>query len=308
MYVTVFFRFSQSITPSPLYNTQPCAALRKSNFDTAPLLIRKRARYHFYSRNDDPHYLQTHETCRSTSWPFSISDCKNRYRGIGKRLSQADSQEFNIDTFYIYGWSGLLSANERQKAAERLYTELVDHKGPVTIIAHSHGCNVALLLANVAQKLGNKELAIERLVLLAPPVQEATSCYISSSLFKSVISCYSTSDLMQVMDPQRIASSSTRAALSSSKPFFSKRTFPHSANLKQVRVLINMQNPGHRSFLMAPFLKSLPMILSLIEKEDCGSEYIVNVPPGQEKPHLMRQMRLAYVPRQHRSRHSRFFA
>lgn len=238
-----------------------------------------------------------------------IAECKNRYRSVGKRLHQADPKKFNIDAFYIYGWSGILSIDERQNAAEKLYEELACHKGSITIIAHSHGCNVALSLADIAKRRKDTAISIDRLILFAAPVQEATCSYISSPVFKNVISCYSTADLIQVIDPQRITNRSKNVVLSSAQPFFSKRTFPHSPNLKQVRVLLNMQNPGHRSFLMAPFLKQLPEILSLIEKEACSSsEYIVNVPPRAEKPHLISQMRIAYVPRQHRTRHSRLFA
>lgn len=237
-----------------------------------------------------------------------MADCKNKYKSVGERLHSSDSNEFNLDRFYIFGWSGALSHKERKKASKELYSYLAGHKGSITLICHSHGCNVALALVGVAQKMRDSSLSIDRLILLAPPVQHITAPHVVSSLFKKVISFYSTADVMQVLDLQKLSKAKKKdGAIQPMR--FSERKFAAAPNLKQVRILVNMQNPGHRSFLQKPFLLQLPTILNLIETEQpTCSDYIVNVPPDNEKAYLLQQIRLAYTPRHHRSKAARLFA
>jgi len=52
----------------------------------------------------------------------------------------------------------------------------------VTLISHSHGGNVALNLAAIAEK--ESPLSIERLILLACPVQQETAALVDAPMFK----------------------------------------------------------------------------------------------------------------------------
>ena len=243
---------------------------------------------------------------------YPISNCTSRYRSVGTRLHKADAEQFCIDTFYMFGWSGLLSSKEREKAAHALYQEIATHKGPITLICHSHGSNVVLHLAAIAEKMGNKDFGIDRVILLAPPVQQTTAHLVASPCFKKVISCYSTGDLVQVLDPQGLStpsislSSSRTSGHKRSAPFFSKRTFNPSSNLKQVQILLHMDNPGHRSFLQTPFLSRLPAILKLLDEEHEKkiNDYILNIPPGKEKPIQVQPIQVGYIRRHKRNRFS----
>lgn len=66
------------------------------------------------------------------------------------------ANDFNEHRYFMFGWNGLLSQQERRQEAIRLYNELVAlveqvkvaGKTPVlNVYAHSHGCNVLLNLA-----------------------------------------------------------------------------------------------------------------------------------------------------------------
>ena len=105
-------------------------------------------------------------------------DHANQLWEIAQWLIHADPQMFNPDNFYIFSWSGRLDFNVRLNAAYDLYKELapiisqyIKHYGiqpKIRLLAHSHGGNVALNLARVAN---TSNLTIDELVLLACPVQ-----------------------------------------------------------------------------------------------------------------------------------------
>ena len=201
--------------------------------------------------------------------------------------------------FYKFYWSGDLTFRARQKAAENIFDILKRHKGPITVIAHSHGCNVALYLAQIAEGKHNN-FSLDRLVLLAPPVQRATSHLSSSEVFKRVYSFYSTADLLQTADPQGLypESKSSESFMSSfKKPFFSERTFNQSDNLIQARTLMNNQSPSHKDFITPKFFRKLPELLTLLDTahEKEKHHVIVNI-PSKRSPHLLERAH-GYVPR-----------
>ena len=229
--------------------------------------------------------------CESIEGLCHISEAKSCYKTVGSRLHMADPENFNTDSLYMFCWSGLLSHKERKKIAKSLYLVIKNHKGPITFIGHSHGCNVILHVAAIAAKAKNSDLKIELTILLAPPVQEATAQFIGLSVFKKVISCYSKGDILQVMDPQKLTSSSENQSPVSrspkgTSPFFSERRFAPYPHLKQIEILIDMQSPGHSSFLETPFLNRLPSILKFVEEnaEKNIDTIILNIPngPGNE--------------------------
>src|SRR3990172_6864759 len=105
---------------------------------------------------------------------------------IARKLSTVDAAQFPYDHFYLFAWSGQLSFQARQEAAQHLHNELniliseylakYGSSPEITLITHSHGGNVALNLAKV--KKPESSFAIDRLIMLAVPVQKRTSCFV----------------------------------------------------------------------------------------------------------------------------------
>ncbi|MBA3954373.1 hypothetical protein H0X48_03595 [Candidatus Dependentiae bacterium] len=177
-------------------------------------------------------------------------------------LYHTDPQDFPLKTSYLFGWSGRLNFQARKEAAHELYKVLKELPHPITLITHSHGGNVALNLALIVQEYDDTTFFIDRLVLLAAPVQAATAHLVKSPIFKRVISLYSSKDWTQVIDPQRLYSISRSSNIP--VPFFSQRIYPASDNLIQACILINRRSPTHIEFLSPNFFKTLPVVLEIL--------------------------------------------
>lgn len=226
---------------------------------------------------------------------------------IAFHLDESDPLEFGRERFYFYGWHGKLNFPSRIKAAEKLYGVIKDHKGPLTIMAHSHGCSVALHLAEFAQKENNKTLKIDRLIFLAPPVQMATKQLVHSPLFKEVYTFYSTADFIQIGDPQGLYwESYAYTPINAHIPFLSMRTFDPAPNIMQTRIMIDRQSPGHLNFMLGNFVKHIPRIMKMVKHraqtggyEETRNFYLVNIPPCGLSPEFLRScdIQKKYVPR-----------
>lgn len=207
------------------------------------------------------HYTKTHQ--------------KYYIRTISETLIASDPEQFNPDTFYLYGWNGNLSRIEREKAAHQLYQQLKiirqDYykkygvKPYIQILSHSHGGNVALLLAKVKDP-ADVDFSIDRLVLLACPVQLGTKELITDDIFKKVYSLYSTLDLLQVADPQGLKNKSA--------PLFSQRLFDPCNKLTQTHMKIYGRSFRHLDFIMRRFLCNIARVLQAIDQIDQkGNQY-----------------------------------
>ena len=128
---------------------------------------------------------------------------------------------------------------------------------------------------------------IDRLILLAPPVQEATAHLVHSPVFKRVYTCYSTADLVQIADPQGIYKE--MQAHEGNLPLFSKRTYTPGLNLTQAQIVIRDQGPSHRDFISPHFFGQLPQIIKLLDSAQAlGKEHVtINVPFQGQAPHLI---------------------
>ncbi len=207
--------------------------------------------------------------CHTFDIPLGLTPASNLKRKYVQAripffLNKADAQQFPLNSFYVYGWSGGLNYKARKHAAEKLYLNLKQSKAPLTLIGHSHGCNVILLLAELAKEHNDNHLTIERVILLAPPVQQITAHYVKHSIFKRVYSFYSAGDLLQVLDPQGLQAHHIKMrSYNSATSLFSHRLFPSSPNLTQIRVLFdNKYDPWHLSFIFPKFLMNMPAILN----------------------------------------------
>jgi len=130
-------------------------------------------------------------------------------RTLADTITQADPHTFDPDHFYLFGWSGKLCFKARRKAAEELYEDLVKliadyhakmgQEPMLRIITHSHGGNVALLLAEVMDER-HKGFDVDELILMACPVQDYTAHLTQHKAFKKIYSIYSSGDLFQIGD------------------------------------------------------------------------------------------------------------
>ena len=247
-----------------------------------------------------------------TDYPIGIHAAKDiQTKSVMTRISyqlhQADPCDFPLDSFYYYTWPGKLTFDSRLRAAEQLYSVIRFHKGPITLITHSHGCNVVLNLAYCAQKNHDTSFAIDRLILLAPPVQEVTKPYVHSPIFKRVYTFYSSADLMQVGDPQALYWESYAFTQPYTHiPLLSRRTFDPAPHIIQTRILLDWQSPGHLNFLLKRFISRMPELIKLVTaaQENNGYEcsrnqFIVNIPPLKAPIHLVApdEIKGRYIPR-----------
>ena len=217
----------------------------------------------------------------------AITGISTRYHNVqlAYALIKHDPENFHEKHFYLYGWSGGLTAQARKHAAKRLAKEIKQLLTQfsvlplIHIIAHSHGGNVALELATQ-----DKDLLIDELILLACPVQEETAEYVHSPVFKTIYSIHSHLDVIQVLDPQGTHNFYQRynhygflGCLEHSlclTPFFSRRHFPAAAHLTQVQVLVNKRNLLHIEFIFTSFFNKLPIILKYVQQH----HYVIKEP------------------------------
>ena len=113
--------------------------------------------------------------------PFS--SCTNGYKRVGMALIASNPKQFTQQNFFYFGWNGELDFTERKQAAYLLYDTISEHTEPLTIIAHSHGCNVALYLAQIAEEKKNTTLKIDSLILFSCP---RAKCYCPSCTFPTL--------------------------------------------------------------------------------------------------------------------------
>lgn len=186
---------------------------------------------------------------------------------IAQILAREDGKQFDLDSFYAFGWSGALSFQACELAARDLYRELqrehyaytVKHgRAPkIRLITHSHGANVALNLAKI-KRPNDKKLVIDELIMLGAPIQNETACYVNDPFFKTIYSLYSHGDMIQIMDPQGVYGNQRKKK---TKPLFSERTFQLNPYTFQAAIKYNGRAIVHTEFLLSHFIALLPQIL-----------------------------------------------
>ena len=223
-----------------------------------------------------------------------ITAYDHRYncRTIAELMVKVAPNEYDLNHYYYFGWSGKLCFNERKKAAKELYKELEKlhhaHKnifgeGPVfRIITHSHGGNILLNLATIipAESL----IVIDEAIILACPVQDKTKHLVASPRFKKIYAFYSANDMFQVLDPQGWYKKGK------AKKLFSDRTFPHTDNLRQARIKLHGGHPMHIDFFMPKFMANLPMLCKTID------EFYKTIPAPQIKREKQLDIRYKQFP------------
>lgn len=128
-------------------------------------------------------------------------------RSMLEHLAQSDQKQFPFDGIYTFGWSGSIRVKERENAGYELfqlisslskeYASLHGTSPEITLIAHSHGSNVAL---HMAQYADDAPFSLTRTILLACPVQQRTATYAKNRIFERIYSIHSHDDHIQTMD------------------------------------------------------------------------------------------------------------
>ncbi len=201
---------------------------------------------------------------------------------IARTLESSNKVAFNLEHFYLFGWSGKLRHTARKEAAHDLIKHLLTlkkraeaaHKVPVfKIITHSHGGNVALYLK---EHTHSNKLCIDELILLACPVQTETAEFVHDPLFKHVFSIHSHKDVLQVLDPQGVHSvleslktmglALTWTHLKRLGPVFSSRHFKAGEQIVQLNVKYPHREFFHLEFLLPPFMSALPSLIAMMRE------------------------------------------
>lgn len=201
-----------------------------------------------------------------------IMDLSKRYRlrSFVKELALKDPSRFPADHFYAFGWAGDLDFTLRENEARTLYAELQKLVAAyraqygatpvIRLITHSHGGNVALNLAKVRDQ--QDDFKVEA-IILACPIQKATSALAADPFFSKVYSLYSTMDMIQVVDIQGMYKMEGNEHRSLT---FSGRRLPWSSNLRQARLTVNHHGLPHLAFITRSFVGMLPSIIDEIDR------------------------------------------
>lgn len=199
---------------------------------------------------------------------------RHKVRIAADTLNKFNATQFPLHTFYIFGWSGKLNANLREKTAHHLYAELkhtialyeqtYNCMPRIQIITHSHGGNVALNLAKIKDP-NDTPFVIDKLILLACPVQIRTMSFIDHPMFRRIYSLYSNLDFVQVIAPQLFKYNTDSEKHHFAFPPFSDRYFPQRQHITQTKIKINGNALWHNDFVKPKFLKLLPSIISELD-------------------------------------------
>lgn len=188
-----------------------------------------------------------------------------RYLAITRTLCDTNKELYSPDSVYVYGWSGKLSHGERMAESRKLAAAIAnivanDSHVHITLITHSHGGNVALGMASLDEQL---PFTIDRLVLLACPVLEATCHAVHDPLFVAIYAFHSHADLTQVADMQYFHNDAV-----AKKPIFAQRHFPADCRgrVVEVRIARGKRDIGHVEFITHWFFKRLMKLVHELEQ------------------------------------------
>lgn len=202
------------------------------------------------------------------------------YRRFLESIARYGKNYFPKEHCYLFGWSGMLSHEARVQAAYDLHKGLIEihekyQSYELTLISHSHGGNVALNLAGLDCK---KPYHIDRLILIACPVQEVTKNFVYDPLFKEIYAPYSKWDSFQILDPQGAVprrryircmfTESARCTNLHFIPLFSERHFPADSKVKHISIKSFFRPLSHIEFLFLSFTKKLENILIKAKDHD----------------------------------------
>lgn len=156
-------------------------------------------------------------------------------------------EDFALVHPFTFGWDGSLNQNRRREQAKdflkktsELFTEYrlrYPHEDvEIVILAHSHGGNVALHMADWVDT--KSPFFIDHLFMFGTPVHGDTQNLVISPLFKNVYNIHSSGDFIQIAD----VVSTTKYVPAR---VFKNATVLASAAVKQVQVEVGSYHPNH---------------------------------------------------------------
>lgn len=207
------------------------------------------ARHNFFYRKLGLHTLTSYEL-------------KHHKCSIGHTLIAADPQSYDPAHYYIFGWSGKLSPQDRSIAAQELAQEIIklqdkyrkEHGSnfKLRVITHSHGGTVVYKLAKLKEA---EDIVIDELIVLACPIVPESQDLHKHPMFKKVYAFYADNDFFQVADKLAHASG---------------RYFSPSHNLIQGCIKVKKQLAWHlithASFTTSTFMRHLPRVCATAEQ------------------------------------------
>jgi hypothetical protein len=211
--------------------------------------------------------------------------------------------------YFLFGHLGLLSHQYRnQVAQEELYVHLCDTISQyartywditVTIVAHSHGGNIALNLVEAEHKY-RRGLRIDNLVMWGTPIQLETMGYVYDHLFKRVINCYSDGDWVQGIDTVSTKQRACFKKLYDERLDFCRPTKTRGV-VCDVRWLVgeNSQRVGHGNMWLLgreekvvhtldplPVMVLTPALLELLDQHKKGGNFDCNITESGDRLQL----------------------
>lgn len=202
-----------------------------------------------------PFYVIIHGTwCRPFSWHMPGGDFYDALVHATDSISVS---------FFI--WSGNNNHQDRIKAAQQLVEHLaicVPPNAELTIIAHSHGANVAILASHIMECQKNPYI-IHHFYALGTPVS-TVSYFPNMHIIRSFYNIFSFSDMVQ--------------------PVFGmfKREFPPHERISNLCITINGKEPSHselHSPLVASWLPHLPHTLQSFNTKPGIIHFYTDKPP-----------------------------
>ncbi|MBI2353168.1 hypothetical protein HYV11_02920 [Candidatus Dependentiae bacterium] len=189
------------------------------------------------------------------------------FHQLAKSCHSFDSEQFNIDTFYTYGWySSKMRPGHRKVEGEKLFQSLSllleeykkQHETIILrLIGFSHGGNVVL------HAVSHLPFAIDgvtvNVVLLATPIQESSCYFVNNSCIHRVYSFYSDADWIQRIDAQIFHHDAPHGC-----PVWSCRRFKNTEEVLQVRLKIDDKFIGHSTY--RSYVKYLPEMLRIVNE------------------------------------------
>lgn len=205
--------------------------------------------------------------------------------------------------YYTFGHLGLLSQRYRREQGFALYQALgalvrgeekvSGEPVRVVIVAHSHGGNIALCMAEAEKEL-HEDLVIDDLVLFGLPVQMETAFCAYQKPFKRVVNFFSPGDTIQLSDWLSTKSNcSFRTLTVAHKQGVCSFSPPNTSygRVVDVRCLINSQTthlthqnlwhlgrsrPICASMQMMPFVCVAPQLLYLLQSYDNSKPMLID--------------------------------
>lgn len=217
------------------------------------------------------------------------------------------------NTFYTYGWSGLISEKERQRAARAFYIELrslieekknANEQCKIRLIGYSHGGTMFSKFAQLREKeFCNDTFTIDETILVGVPITECITSSFACAPFTRVYNIYSKADKVQRLDIF------TSSYFLSQRTFTTKQSFPqltqiefcYTACLKPLpgKILpsrmrgIITQSPGHVEWWSFGWARS--MYRRTLDMYPCSAAlfipYLIFASKKLTQPHLQVDLR-----------------